>query len=72
VLPQPSASHSHAPARESAAYARRRPETTLLYRALRTHWRQYLAEIEAEGGELPAFVRDEFAAYFRCGILARG
>jgi len=53
-------------------YARRRPETTLLYRTLQAHWLQFVADIEAEGGELPAFIRDEFEAYFRCGIPANG
>jgi hypothetical protein len=51
------------------AYSRRQPETTLLYRTLQEHWLGFLGEIEAGGGELPAFVRDEFRAYFRCGIL---
>lgn len=36
------------------------------------HWRQFLADIEADGGEIPAFVRDEFEAYLRCGIMAHG
>jgi hypothetical protein len=72
VLPQPAVSYAHTPTRESAAYARRQPETTLLYRTLQAHWLQFLAEIEAGDGELPAFVRDEFEAYFRCGILAHG
>mgnify|MGYP001767302558 CR=1 FL=1 len=53
-------------------YARREPETTLLYQTVQTHWRQFLADVEAEGGELPAFVRDEFEAYLRCGILSHG
>jgi hypothetical protein len=72
VLPQPAASHSHTPAHESAEYARRQPETTLLYKTLQAHWLEFFAEIEAEGGELPAFVKDEFEAYFRCGVLAHG
>ena len=53
-------------------YERRQPEATLLYQTVQTHWRQFLADIEADGGEAPAFVRDEFEAYFRCGILAHG
>jgi hypothetical protein len=72
VLPQPAVSHIHTPTRESVAYQRRQPETTLLCRTLQAHWLPFLAEIEAEGGELPAFVRDEIEAYFRCGILAHG
>jgi hypothetical protein len=53
-------------------YARRQPETTLLYRTLQAHWLQFVADIEAEDGELPAFVRDGFEAYLRCGIPANG
>jgi hypothetical protein len=53
-------------------YARREPETSLLYRTLQTSWLGFVAELEAEGGELPAFVREEFEAYLRCGILAHG
>jgi hypothetical protein len=30
------------------------------------------ATVETDGGGLPAFVRDEFEAYFRCGILTHG
>jgi hypothetical protein len=72
VLPQPAASHSHTPAHGSAEYARRKPEDTLLYQTLQAHWLQFFADVVAEGGELPAFVKDEFEAYFRCGILAHG
>lgn len=72
MLPQPAVSHSHTPARQSAAYERRQPETTVLYKTLQAHWLEFLAEIEAEGGELPAFVKDELEAYFRCGVLAHG
>jgi hypothetical protein len=39
---------------------------------LQEHWLEFLAEIEADGGEFPAFVRDEFVAHLRCGILAHG
>jgi hypothetical protein len=65
-------SRSHAHSHEAADYARRQPETTLLYRTLQAHWLQFLADVEAEGGELPAFVKDEFEAYLRCGVLAHG
>ena len=62
----------HTPAHGTVAYARRQPEATLLYKTLQAHWLESLATIETDGGELPAFVRDEFEAYFRCGILAHG
>jgi hypothetical protein len=60
----------HAPAHDAVAYARRQPEATLLYKTLQAHWLGFRATIETDGGELPAFVGDEFEAYFRCGILA--
>jgi len=72
VLAQATASSCHAPARGRAEYERHCPETTLLYRTVQDNWLELLGEIEAGGGELPAFVRDEFAAYLRCGILAHG
>jgi hypothetical protein len=62
----------HAPAHGATEYSRRQPESTLLYKTLQSHWLGFLTEIETDGGELPAFVRDEFEAYFRCGILAHG
>ena len=67
-----SSSCAHAPALASVPYERHTPETTLLYRTLQEHWLQFLADIEAEGGELPAFVKDEFDAFFRCGVLVHG
>jgi hypothetical protein len=53
-------------------YERHRPETTLLFRTLQARWLGFAGDMEAGGGELPAFVRDELRAYLRCGILAHG
>jgi hypothetical protein len=69
---QAAATVRHAPARGALVYARRQPETTLLYQILQEHWLGFRAAIETDGRELPAFVCDEFEAYFRCGILAHG
>jgi hypothetical protein len=44
----------------------------LLYRTVQEHWATFLADVEAGGGDLPAFVLDEFEAYLRCGILVHG
>ena len=69
---QPAAScHTHAIA-GAAPYERHCPETTLLFRTIQEHWSTFLADLEAEGGELPAFVLDEFEAYLRCGIPVHG
>jgi hypothetical protein len=55
------------------AYARHRPEETVLYRLLAEHWRSFLAATEAEDGSgLPRFVVDEVESFLKCGILAHG
>jgi hypothetical protein len=72
MLAQAAAKVCHAPARGAVVYTRRQPETTLLYQTLQAHWLGFRAAIETDGGELPAFVRDELEACFRCGILAHG
>jgi len=59
----------HGPAHGAEEYARRQPEATLLCTPLQTHRLGFLFEIETDGAALPAFARDEFEAYFRCGIL---
>jgi hypothetical protein len=41
----------------------------LLYQTVQTHWRQFRSDIERDGDEIPGFLRDEFEAYLRCGIL---
>ena len=69
---QPATScHTHTTA-GLGAYERHCPETTLPYRTIQEHWATFLADLEAGGGELPAFVLDEFEAYLRCGILVHG
>ena len=51
-------------------YERRRPEQTPLYRLVQQHLNTFLAL--AAAADLPDFVKDEFAAYLDCGILAHG
>ena len=63
---QAAATVCHARAHGAVVYARRQPETTLLYKTLQAHWLGFRAAIEADGGELPAFVRDEFDCSPRC------
>ena len=56
-----------------ATYQRRQPEQTVLYRTIATHLPTFLARTAGEDrGGWPAFVRREFEAYLRCGILAHG
>jgi hypothetical protein len=55
-----------------SAYQRRAAEDTLLYKTVQKHFARFLADSEAEQKPVPAFVRKEFEAYLRCGILAYG
>ena len=56
-----------------AAYERRHPEVSVLYRALEAHLEAFLARSPAhEGGDLPSFVTRELRAYLRCGRLDKG
>ena len=52
---------------------RRRPERTLLYRAVQTHFATWLALAgEGDCDQGPAHVEREFRRYLECGILAHG
>jgi len=53
-------------------YVRHRPEETLLYKTIQQNLNSFLAHCEALEKPVPNFVKDEFAAYLRCGILAHG
>ena len=64
-----------APAGHPAAfsYERRRPEETTLYQVVQQQLETFLAQVEAKTGTgLPEFVKDEFASFLECGILAHG
>ena len=60
--------------RPNATYRRHQPEQTVLYRTIAAHLSTFLARTAAEVGTggWPAFVRREFEAYLRCGILRHG
>ena len=56
-------------------YRRRRPEHTLLYRTVQTHFATWLAlarDGDGDGDPVPAHVEQEFRRYLDCGILAHG
>ena len=55
----------------SGGYQRRRPEETVLYRAVQAHWPEFRERAEEQGG-LPKFVVKEFEEYLRCGLLEHG
>ncbi|MBP9708682.1 MAG: transposase [Oligoflexales bacterium] len=56
----------------SPKYSRRRPELTICYRILQDHLSTFIADREAEGRPIPDYVKEEFEAFLRCGILAHG
>jgi len=62
------------PCRATRPYERRQPEQTVLYRTIAAHLPTFLARTAGEDGTrgLPAFVRREFEAYLKCGILGHG
>jgi hypothetical protein len=62
------------PSRAGEAHERHRPEETVLYETLQTHWRTFLSDLDSDGDSpaLPAFVVAEVEAFLRCGILAHG
>ncbi|MBI3457950.1 MAG: hypothetical protein HY002_19405 [Candidatus Rokubacteria bacterium] len=55
-------------------YQRRRPEHSVLYRTIQAHLASFLAQTagEADSPGLPGFVRREFEASLKCGILRHG
>ena len=57
-----------------ATYQRRQLEQTVLYRTIAAHLPAFLARPAGEDGTggWPGFVRREFEAYLRCGILEHG
>ena len=54
------------------AYARRRPEETVLYGVVQRELETFLARAQSRERTVPRFVERELGAYLRCGILAYG
>ena len=52
-------------------YRSRRPESSVLYRAVQEGWPQVLAEANERGG-LPKRVKEEVRRYLECGVLRHG
>jgi transposase-like zinc-binding protein len=55
-------------------YWSRRPADSALYQVIGAHLETFLARTagDAESSGLPVFIKREFEAYLRCGILAHG
>ena len=58
----------------SPRYARRRPETSVLYGIVQQHLATFLArtDVAPDRRPLPSWVRRELERYLSCGILAKG
>jgi hypothetical protein len=65
---------STAPTAQAAApaYARHVSERTLLYAWVQAHYPDFTARLEAQDRSLPEYVREEFEAFLRCGVLEKG
>lgn len=58
---------------QARCYQRRRPEKTLWYRTVQTHFETWLALSTGQGDESPpAYIEQAFRRYLDCGILANG
>ncbi len=53
-------------------YERHKPEQGLLYQTIQRYWPSFITNCEAQNQCVPAFVKREFEAYLRCGILDYG
>jgi hypothetical protein len=63
-----------AEATKRPSYTRRQPEQSTLYRIVAEHAETVFAEADAasDRGGYPQYVKDEVAAYLRCGLLQHG
>jgi len=58
---------------QAPCYQRRRPEQTLWYRTVQSHFETWLALADGPGDEaIPAYIEQAFRRYLDCGILANG
>jgi hypothetical protein len=66
--------HAHGPGGrgEEPAYARRRPEESVLYGVVQKELETFLARAQARERLVPRFVERELRGFLRCGILAHG
>jgi hypothetical protein len=53
-------------------YQRHRPEKTLLYQLVSTHYPAFRQQLAGEGRILPGYVQREFEDYLKCGRLEHG
>jgi len=56
----------------SNSYAPRKPEESVLYKAVAKNLRSFEAYVELSEKKLPKHISEEFDAFLKCGILAHG
>jgi len=56
----------------SSSGARHVSERTLLYALVQAHYPDLIARLAAQDRSLPEYVREEFEAFLRCGVLENG
>lgn len=54
------------------AFARRRPEETILFKVIHENWLSFTQAREREGRSIPQYVAREFEEFLQCGQLANG
>ncbi len=53
-------------------YERHNPQKNLLYQTIQCHWKDFVAQSEAHDHRVPNFIKKEFEAFLRCGVLDYG
>src|ERR1700758_5161934 len=53
-------------------YERHNRQNDLLYQIIQRHWKSFVVQCEAIEHSVPNFIKKEFEAYLRCGVLEYG
>jgi hypothetical protein len=56
----------------SSHYSPRAPEKSILYQAILEHMNTVFQNMEEKGRYLPEYVKEEFDAFLKCGLLSQG
>jgi hypothetical protein len=57
---------------DSYRYERHRPEESLLYRVVAKNLQPFLRKCDENEHPVPKFIKREFEAFLRCGVLSYG
>ena len=57
---------------QHSTYKRHRPEQTLLYQLVESHYPEFIKQLSDQGKSLPRHVEKEFAEFLKCGRLEHG